>query len=613
VLAACGEIGGGETESSDTTGEAANSAPDSTTSTTDATDPRVATGSEPTGAADPAAAAEIVTADSASPDPLTAESAVAGSDTAESDASAVDSSGVDAAVPDAETPPESTRTESDAVGATPEEQAAQETTPPSTTRTQTRTVRFALTEPVTASATLDPLLWTTNAETLTGSMCMEQLARLDITHTPVPHLAESWQVNDTANEWAFKLRDDVKFHNGKPLVAADVLHTFRRLFDPPPNVAAPEVSAAGLLAGLESDGLSAPDDHTVVMRLTQPNADWPVVVANSRLGIVPEGAGASDLSATSLGTGPFRGSEFAPGGAAIAFGRHDAYWLTGLPAVDFLEVVAVSDAAEQLEAIKSGAVDVLARAPSESLASLAADSNVEIVTNPVGASSVAYCQINKAPFDNNDLRLAIKYASNREQHNLLAAEGRAHLMNDIPVPSIVRFGIGGVRQHDPALAREHLNRAGYPNGIDLRLAIADIADWLEWAPIWQRQLAEVSINVELDVTPAATYWSEQWQRTPFGMTSWGVPSVDSALGLWYASGSAWNETRWASENFDDALLKAHASTDNTERASIYADLQRQIINEGGHFVSHMSGQYGAVRRGITGWYPGGPFHTLTTT
>ena len=468
-----------------------------------------------------------------------------------------------------------------------------------------KTVRFGMTQGVTSADTLDPAFRTSSSDGLFQTLIAEQLVRGDENLTPTPHLAESWEANADGTEWTFKLREGITFHDGKPFVAADVVYTYQRLLDP--AVASP---GAGNLPGLEPDGVFARDDHTVVMRLTAPNVDWPATITNSHTRIVPEGATNADLAAQSHGTGAYKIAEFIPGEISTVFERNENYWQPGFPKVDFFEVIAVPETEAQLAAIKGGQVDILSRAPSTALDDLDAHPEIVVVTNPIGSSSVAYCQIDTPPFDNNHLRLAIKYATNRQQHDDLVYGGRAHQMNDIPLPSLIRFGLEGAREHNLALAREHLNQAGYPDGIDLTLTLAAMEDWIEWCQVWQQQLAEVGINVELNVTPADTYWGDQWLSAPFAMTGWNVRTVDHGLGLWYQSDADWNETHWASEQFDADLAAARSTTDEAERTRLYGGMQQQIIDEGGHFVPNMFGLSSAVRTNVTGWQPRGVYYTI---
>ena len=466
-------------------------------------------------------------------------------------------------------------------------------------------MRFGYHAAATSADTLDPAYRTSSTDGLFQTLVAEQLVREDANLTPTPHLAENWEANADGTEWVFKLREGITFHDGKPFVAADVVYTYQRLLDP--DVASP---GAGNLPGLEPDGVFARDDHTVVMRLTAPNVDWPAAITNLHTSIVPEGATNADLAAQSLGTGAYKIDEFIPGEISTVFERNENYWQPGFPKVDFLEVITIAETEARLAAIRGGQVDVLSEVPLTALDDLDADPDIEIIINPIGGSSVAYCQIDTPPFDNNHLRLAIKYATNRPQHDDLVYGGRAHHMNDIPLPSLVRFGLEGTREHNLAMAKEHLSQAGYPDGIDLTLTLADMQDWITWCPVWQQQLAEAGINVELDVTPADTYWGDQWLSAPFAMTGWNVRTVDHGLGLWYQSDADWNETHWASEEFDADLAAARSTTEEAERTRLYAKLQQQIVDEGGHFVPTMYGFYSAVRSGVTGWQPRGVYYTI---
>ena len=468
-----------------------------------------------------------------------------------------------------------------------------------------KTLRYGYHAAATSADTLDPAYRTSSTDGLFQGLVSEQIVRLDENLTPTPHLAERWEANADGTEWTFHLRDGITFHDGKPFVAADVVYTFQRLLDP--DVASP---GAGGLPGLEPDGITAPDDRTVVMRLTQPNVDWPEAITNSHTRIVPEGATNADLAAQSLGTGAYRIDEFIPGEISTVFERNENYWQPDLPKVDFFEVITIPEVEAQLAAIRGGQIDILSRAPAAHLDALDAEADIMVISNPVGSSSVAYCQIDVPPFDNNDLRLAIKYATNRPQHNDLVYGGRAYQMNDIPLPGLIRFGLAGSREHNLAMAREHLSRAGYPDGIDLTLTLASMEDWIEWTQVWQQQLAEAGINVELNVTPADTYWGDQWLSAPFAMTGWNVRTVDHGLGLWYHSEAEWNETHWADEQFDADLAAARSTTDEAERTRLYHKMQQQIIDEGGHFVPNMFPLSSAVRVGVTGWQPRGVYYTI---
>ena len=483
--------------------------------------------------------------------------------------------------------------------AAPGTTAAAPTTAAAAPAAPAKVVRFGYHAAATSADTLDPAFRTSSTDAIYQGICYEPLLAADGNLASKPVLAESWEANDTGTQWTFKLREGVTFHDGKPFVAADVVYTYQRLLDP--DVASP---GAGILPGLDPDGIVALDDRTVRFTLAETNVAFPESTISSHTMIVPEGATNADLAASSNGTGAFKIDSFTPGELATAFVRHDGYWQSGQPYIDVLEVITIPEPEAQRAALIDGQIDIMSQVGSQFLDELEANPDIVLAINPIGSSSVAYCQIDVPPFDNNDLRLAIKYASNREQMNLLVNQGRATLMNDIPIPSMVPFGLEGVREHNVERAKEHLSRAGYPNGVDLTLTLADMQDWTQWTTVWQQQLAEAGINLDLNVTPADTYWGDQWLQAPFAMTGWNVrPTVDIALGLWYHSEADWNETHWRREDWDAQLAQARRTLDATERGAIYRGLQQAIVDEGGHFVTHMFGLNGARRSNVTGWSP----------
>lgn len=466
------------------------------------------------------------------------------------------------------------------------------------TSNASKTVRFGLSGDVTTADTLDPAFRVSASDGLFQAIVYEQLVEHDERLSARPLLAESWESNDTGSEWTFRLREGVTFHDGKTFVANDVVYTYQRLLDP--DVGSP---ASGNLPGLDPDGVVAVDDHTVRFTLSEPNVDFPQTTIFTQSMIVPEGATNADLATRSNGTGSFRIDSFTPGELATVFERHQGYWQSGLPKIDMLEVIAIAEAEAQVAALRGGQVDIISNAPATSLDELDADPNITLVINPIGGSTAACAQIDVAPFDNNDLRLAIKYAGDREQMNQLVNQSRGVPLNDIPIPSLVEFGLDGVREHNVALAKEHLSKAGYPDGIDLTLTLSPMQDWSEWTTVWQQQLAEVGINVELDVTPADTYWDNQWLLQPLFMTGWNVRPTDSGLGLWYHSQAEWNETHWFRDDWDALLAQARATLDTDTRAGMYRQLQQMIIDEGGHFITHMYGLNGATGSNVSGWQP----------
>jgi len=132
--------------------------------------------------------------------------------------------------------------------------------------------------------------------------------------TPFPLLAESWEPNDAAAEWTFKLSEGVAFSHGKPFVAADVVYTYQCIIDS--DVGS---TGAGNFSNVDPDGIVAVDDRTVRIKLIEPYVDFPGTTVFSQSPIVPEGMTNADLATKSFGAGPSVLDSFTPGETTTVF------------------------------------------------------------------------------------------------------------------------------------------------------------------------------------------------------------------------------------------------------------------------------------------------------
>ena len=454
------------------------------------------------------------------------------------------------------------------------------------------------TVPTTAD-TMDPVYRTSGSDANYNEAVYEGLVYRNPDLSPAPGLAESWSANADASEWTFKLQRDVTFHNGKPFVAADVIYTYNRIIDP--DVGS---SGASNFAGIDPDGMVAVDDHTVRIKLTAPDVDFPNTTVFSQSMIVPEGAGA-ELSTNPIGTGAFKADGFTPGEIVNRFVKNENYWRPGQPGIDELDIVGIGEPEARVAALLSGQIDIAARLSPASLGSLEGNSDFQILQNNVGSSTVAYCQTDTPPFDNNDVRLAIKYATNRQQMLDLYYQGFGALMNDTPIPGFIDGGLPGVRERSVAKAKEHLSRAGYPDGIDLTLEMAKWTNEDQWATIWQAGLAEAGIRVEIQQRPTDGYWGDVWLQDghPFALSGWNVRPTHAGLGLWYVSTANWNESRFKSETFDANYAKAKATVNDAERIKLYHACIKEVQDHGGHFVPFIQAFMDAASSKVSGWTP----------
>ncbi|MGH8926223.1 MAG: ABC transporter substrate-binding protein [Acidimicrobiia bacterium] len=470
-----------------------------------------------------------------------------------------------------------------------------------------KTLRFAMSGAATSADTADPAFNNTSHDGRLISATYEQLAQFDEALGAIPVLAESWEPDDSGSVWTFKLRPGVAWHNGDQLTAADVVYSYQRLLDP--AVASP---GAGNLSGLDPDGVEAIDDLTVRFSLQSANVDFPLATIFRQAYIVPNGATNADLAATAIGTGPYIVREFTPGETPTVFERNPNYWQQGLPKLDVLELISIPEAPSRVAALQAGQVDVIEDPPFTELAGLEQGAETTIVRQTLGNMELIAMETDEPPFDDNRVRLAMKYAMDRQGMLDLVNGGYGTLVNDIPISAALQYGVPGVRERDLEMARQLLAEAGYGDGLDVSLKVSDVqARFVDFATVYQQQAAEAGINIELDIRPADTYWDTVWLKEPMYVSAYIARPADGMLALLYASDAAWNEIHWFRPEWDELLATARATLDVGERTSLYQQAQQMIIDEGGHLVPYMTNTIDAVRRSVRGWVPSGtPFHNF---
>jgi peptide/nickel transport system substrate-binding protein len=193
-----------------------------------------------------------------------------------------------------------------------------------------------------------------------------------------------------------------------------------------------------------------------------------------------------------------------------------------------------------------------------------------------------------APFDNIDVRLALKLAVDRREMVDKILRDRGRVANDQPIAPSYRFFAGDIEQrvYDPERARFHLNQAGYGRlAVDLHVADVVFAGAVDAAVLYREQAARAGIDVNVIREPSDGYWSSVWNQVPFCMGFWsGRPTEDWMFSQVYASDASWNDTRWHNERFDRLLKQARVERDQAQRADLYREMQLLVRNDGGVIV-----------------------------
>ncbi len=473
--------------------------------------------------------------------------------------------------------------------------------PAATATKVVKTLRFALSEAQGPKETTDPAFGISFPDAARISAIYDQLVELDDSFKPKPMLAESWEFNDKADVWTFKLRQDVKFHDGSKLTAKDVVYSFQRILDP--KTASP---GAGEMAGIDPAGIKAVDDYTVRFSLPQPMVDLLLTINNRFTWIVKEGATSSDLKSKGMGTGPFKLDKFTPGEDPTVVVRNKDYWKQGVPQVDTIEFRSIVEPSARSAALQRGQVDIIEDVPMAEIKNLQGSKGIEVISERSGAWDAFVMMVDKPPFNNNKVRLALKYCMDRPKIMDLVLQGHGQVANDVPVPPWVEYALQDPpRGRDIAKAKSLLAEAGYSKGLDLELYISNTRPWwIDLATVFQQLAAEAGINITLKNSSADTYWSEVWMKKPFCMTGWSARAADAMLSVAFMSKAEWNETHWYRSDWDALIFKARQTVDKAQRTTIYQQAQKMIVDEGGVLIPYFSDSLAGKRVAVTGWKPG---------
>ncbi len=407
-----------------------------------------------------------------------------------------------------------------------------------------------------------------------------------------PDLAASWEATPDAMTWTFTLRRDVLFHDGKPLSGEDVRASLAyHLGEGNPS------AAASHLADVEA--ITAEGDR-VVIRCRRPFADLPYFLADKQLVIGPsDGQGSVDWQGGN-GTGPYRITRHEPG-ITTELTRNETFFKPDRAWFDGVQMIAMNDGNARIAAIRSGAVDAISEFDLRFAPQLSAAPDIVIDETPSGAHACLAMDCSVAPFDNPDVRLALKYAIDRDAMIDKILRGHGTRGNDQPIgPSMPFHTDTGARAYDPDKARELLRKAGY-DGLKVTLSAADIAfvGAVDMAVLFRDMCQPAGIEVEVLREADDAYWSNVWMKRPFFVSQWGGrPTPDAMFSLVYAGDAQWNETRWRNESFDTLLDEAKGELDEVRRRALYAQMQQICSDDGGAIIPFFRNRLHARRSNL---------------
>lgn len=442
--------------------------------------------------------------------------------------------------------------------------------------------------------TLDPGLWENGFTTALSYGVHGHLTEVAADGSLTGDLAESWEASADASQWRFKLRSGVEFHNGKSLTAEDVVDSINHHRKEGTTSAAATIVAP--ITDIRAEG------DTVVIDLEGGNADFPFILHDYHLAICPsDGAGNIDWQ-SGIGCGAYKIDRFEPG-VVGAFTRHDNHWANDRAWFDSIELISLIDLNARTTALTSGDVDAIDRPDLKTVGLLGRDPNITIHSIPGTLHYTFSMFTDVAPFDDNNVRLALKYAINREEMVDKILFGFGVPGNDHPIGPGQRYFNTELEQttYDPDRAAFHLREAGLDN-VTVQLSASDAAfgGAVDAAVLFQNSAAGTGINVDVVREPNDGYWSDVWLVKPFAAVYWSGRVVeDQAFTTTYQSGANWNDTHFSNARFDELLVAARSELDDDKRRMMYWEMQ-EILNREGGVIAPMFPAWTFVTRNTVG-------------
>jgi peptide/nickel transport system substrate-binding protein len=435
------------------------------------------------------------------------------------------------------------------------------------------------------------------------------------TLTLKPVLATSWSPNSTADVWTFKIRQGVKFHDGTPLTADDVVYTYQLQTDPK-NASNALSNLGGVLT---PSGVQKVDDFTVAFHLEAPNGNFPYLTSsdNYNMIILPKGYDPASWQSSFIGTGPFVLKSYTAKVGA-SFTRNEQYWgPKALPAAT--EFTFYSDQTPEILALSSGTIDVVGQfAVSGGEQLLASGAPYNVIKLRSSAHRELSMRCDQAPFTDPRVRQAIALTLDRPAIVQALFKGFADLGNDSPFAPVYPSTNTSVAQRTQNLtkAKSLLAAAGHPNGFTTHLTTEQLLEIPSYAQIVAQSAKAIGVTIGLTIESSSAYYGKatfgnsDWLDATMSLVDYGHRSVPNVflgapletINAKTGTGS-WNAAHFNNSQYDSLVAQYTATADLSTQRSLAGQIETLLLDQTpvifGYFYNYLT----ATTKNTTGAYP----------
>ncbi len=398
----------------------------------------------------------------------------------------------------------------------------------------------------------------------------------------------------------------MKFHNGREMVADDVVYSLQRLMDP-----GTQAPLAGWFSGI--DKVVAVDKYTARIHLKTPDASLLYKLSNRRPAVIMAKevvmANGGNLKTADAGTGPFKLAEFVPD-VSVKLQRFADYFEKGLPCLDGVNILFNNDESSRLAQLRSGQVDTTFFKDPKNADVLKSNANFTILAQASQVRDVLILNNAYPPLDNKKVRQALSYAINRQDVLAVAYNGKGYLTGVIP-PGEKLWAIPATPENYPhyafnlAKAKQLIAESGVKTPIKIVVNTPTIfPQGLPIAQLLKEQLKAIDVNMEINVMEWVAYLAAERKRefqAAIGGFS-GRPDPDVYVYGEFHSQAPGNVSRTNSPIVDKLAEQGRATTDLAQRQKIYAEAQKAIVDEAGFLFLAVGTDYEVLSKKVKGFH-----------
>ena len=428
----------------------------------------------------------------------------------------------------------------------------------------------------------------------------EGLLKPDSQGNNIPAVAESYTVSEDLMTYTFKLRDGIKFHNGKNVTADDVKYSIDK-FAGISDGSEPLVSAFSVI-----EEVNIIDDKTVDVVLNTPDTDLPTYLAMVSAAIIPKDNENPDTVA--IGTGPYKYVSRSPQENIICE-AFDDYWgeKANIKNVTF-KVEANADSI--VMDLLGGSIDFYARLTIDQVKQL--NDEFSVYEGTMNLVQALYLNNNVKPFDDVRVRQALSYATDVDEILDITAEGKGTKIGSSMFPAFGKYydeSLSELYPTDIEKAKELLKEAGYENGFNMTITVpSNYQPHIDVAQVLVEQYKKIGVNAEIQLVEWNSWLSDVYTGRNFESTVIGVDAsylAASALLSRFESTAANNFINFKSDAYDKAYNKTLTTADDDERTALYLECEKILADEAANVYIQDLPEYVVLNKKFTGYefYP----------